>query len=197
MGGWIHKYSATAGVLAVLSKGKCLTPSQIADEIERLVGKPIQGKDRTAAIRQALKRLKEKGLVEERNGCYVLTQEGYRIAREYRLQVSSQYSIGTTSSNVGFILFPWKGQQIEVYIPESLHALLEVDDDLRGKVTAAIESIIKDAIGEGPFWVKLQGDEVVLYTIRDRLAIEVGRAVIVGRIASARDRITNVVSEGS
>ena len=60
-----------------------------------------------------------------------------------------------------------------------------------------LESIIKDAIGEGPFWVKLQGDEVVLYTIRDRLAIEVGRAVIVGRIASARDRITNVVSEGS
>ena len=194
---WIHKYSASAGVLAVLSKGKCLTPSQIADEIERLVGKPIQGKDRTAAIRQALKRLKEKGLVEERNGCYALTQEGYRVAREYGLQVSSQHSIGTTNSNVGFILFPWKGQEIEVYIPESLHALLEVDDELRAKVTAAIESVLKDTSREGPFWVKLQGDEVALYTIRDRLAIEVGRAVIGGGSTGTRGRITNVVPEGA
>jgi len=195
--GWIHKYSASAGVLAVLSKGECLTPTQIANEIEKLVGKPIQGKDRTATIRQALKRLKEKGLVEERNGCYMLTQEGYRIAKAYGLQVSSQHGTSSTSSNIGFILFPWKGQQIEVYVPEGLHKLLEVDDDLRSKVIAAIESVLRDTNEEGPFWVKLWGDEIVLYTLRDRLAIEVGRVVVGRDIVDRGNGITNAVPEGS
>jgi len=194
---WIHKYSASAGVLAVLSKGKCLTPTQIANEIEKLVGKPIQGKDRTATIRQALRRLKEKGLVEERDGCYVLTQKGYKFVNEQGLRISSQHSTSTSNNDTGFILFPWKRQEIEVYVPEGLHALLEVDDDLRSKVVAAIESILKGTNEEGPFWVKLWGDEVVLYTIRDRLAIEVGRAAISRGITGTGDRITNAVPEGS